>query len=149
MSTYASEGDLTEYVAGTVYEGRVGESADEREQLLERAEVDLDQEAFPLEQPNATAGERKLAPIASLDSVEREALKRATCAQALYRLEMGDEHFVRAQRQKVTGRSFSAEGKLPIVGPGAWRELAAAGSLLNLTASVGDRRTDPGRWQAE
>jgi hypothetical protein len=82
-----------------------------------------------------------------LELEERTALSQATCAQAIYRLEMGPEHFVRAQRERVTGRAFSAEGKLPILGPQASRLLASAG-LFRLTAGVG-RRGDRGRrWQA-
>lgn len=143
---YATAAELDDYVEGTAYEGRFGDAA-RKDRILELAERDLDQEAFLLDAPNATTiAAPKLVPT-ELDREPREGLKRATCAQAVYRLEMGDEHFVRAQRERVTGRGFSAEGKLPIVGPQAWRELSAVGlpRLSTSTAGGGDDR----RFQSE
>ena len=139
MATYATEAELTAYAAGTSYAGRIPGQAADRTRLLELAEQDLDQEAFPVEEIDSTTG-RKVVVADLDDETEVPALSRAVCAQALYRIEMGDEHFVRAQRQRVAGRGFSREGKLPIVGPQAFRELQAA-DLLRLSTSVGRRRT--------
>lgn len=145
MADYATEADLAAYAAGTAYQSRLPAAAPDRTRLLELAERDIDAHALPLEPQNATAGRPKLAGL-QLAEDEAEALNRATCAQAVYRLEMGDEHFVRAQRERVTGRNFSAEGKLPIVGPQAYRELAAGG-FNRLTTSVGSRRDPDAAWR--
>lgn len=136
MPTYATKEQLAAYAAGTVYAARLPADGD-RDRLLELAEQDLDQEAFPVLEIDEETGRKVLVP--DLDPQPQGALQRAVCAQAIYRIEMGDEHFTRAQRQRVTGRGFSKEGKLPIVGPQAMRELAA-GDLLRLSTSVGRRR---------
>lgn len=137
MPTYATKEELAAYAAGTAYSSRLpAENA--RDRLLELAELDLDAEAFPILPLHDDPAKRKVQPTGDLEARERAALSRATCAQAIYRIEMGDEHFVRAQRQRVSGRAFTAEGKLPIVGPQAERELAAGG-LFRLTTRVGGR----------
>lgn len=139
-STYAAAADLVAYVAGTAYKDRIPADEPGRTALLEKAELDLDAQAFPVLATDDTTG-RKMLP-SDLDPNEVSALKRATCAQAVYRVEMGDEFFVRAQRERVTGRSFSAEGKLPVLGPEASRELTGGG-LHRRTTSTGRRRSDP------
>lgn len=138
MPTYATKEDLAAYAAGTSYEGRLPAGDGARDRLLELAERDLDQEAFPTLVVDAAVG-RKVVPVDLDELTERPSLSAATCAQAIYRIEMGDEHFTRAQRQRVAGRGFSREGKLPILGPQAQRELQA-GDLLRLSTSVGRRR---------
>lgn len=135
--TYATEADLAAYVAGTAYEGRIPADAPARDRLLELAERDLDQQAFLALEADAATGRKIL--LGDLDVQEKAGLSAAACAQAVYRVEMGDEHFTRAQRERVTGRAFAAEGKLPILGPQASRELAAAG-LFARTTTLGRRR---------
>lgn len=135
--TYATEADLTAYAAGTAYEDRIPADGAARDRLLELAEGDLDQQAFPAVAIDDATGRKIL--LGDLDVQEKAALSRATCAQAVFRVEMGDEHFTRAQRERVTGRAFAAEGKLPILGPQASRELAAAG-LFARSTTVGRRR---------
>lgn len=139
MPTYATEAELVAYAAGTAYAARLPGQAGDRTRLIELAEADLDQEAFLISAVDEETG-RKLV-VGDLDDTEESSLSRATCAQAIYRIEMGDEHFVRAQRQRVSGRGFTKEGKLPIVGPQATRELVG-GNLLQLSTSVGRRRRD-------
>jgi hypothetical protein len=72
----------------------------------------------------------KFDPLSQLTSVQALALKRATCAQAEYRFEMGEEFFVQAQYGQVSGPDFSQTGKLPRVGPTAVQELQGYGLLL-------------------
>lgn len=64
-----------------------------------------------------------------------EALKRATCAQAEYRIEMGPDFFIRAQHDQTSGPDFSTKGKLPFFGPKAQIELRYSG----LNRAVGGR----------
>lgn len=142
MPTYATSAELQAYVNGTSYATRLPADLD---RLLELAEADLDGEVFGVTFAPADYGAARVLNPADLDLDERPALSAATCAQAVYRVEMGDEHFVRAQREKVSGRSFSAEGKLPVIGPQAWRELGRAGDLTRLTTSVGGRGHGPHR----
>lgn len=139
MATYATEAELAAYVAGTAYESRIPDEAPARERLLELAERDLDTAAFVVVPLNPDPALPKVDPAGDLDAEERPALSRACCAQAVYRVEMGDEHFVRAQRVRTTRLPLILEGKLPIVGPEAARELSAAG-LFRLSTSVGGRR---------
>lgn len=146
MSSYATAGQLAAYAAGTPYAASpsiTDPAAAAR--LLDLVAQDLDAEAF-VALPRR-AGLPKL-DVADLDPDEVEGLVAAACAQAVYRVEMGPEHFVRAQRSRVSGRAYSAEGALPIIGPQAARELASA-ALWRVTATVGRRsRFDPDRWQA-
>jgi hypothetical protein len=146
MPTYTDQDALKAYAAAVGYADRLPPDAD-LDQLIEQAEGDVDRIAFAALPLNATLGLPKM-PAADLYAEEQAALGQATCAQAVYRLEMGPEHFVRAQREKVTGRAFSAEGKLPILGPEASRLLAAAG-LFRVTTAVGHRGASSRRWQAE
>src|SRR6476661_3140803 len=74
-----------------------------------------------------------------LEDDDREALKRATCAQAEYRVEMGPAFFRRPRFDKTSGPDFETEGQAPIVGPAAMRELTYS-RLLRLTTATGDRR---------
>lgn len=103
---------------------------------IERAERDLDHHCFG---PRGLEFNGRKFDPATLEPDEVEALSRATCAQVQYRYVMGPDHFVQAQRQEVVGRSFTARGKLPIIGPQTWRELTHTG-LLALVTSTGDRR---------
>lgn len=151
MATYAAIADLEAYVDGTAYELRLPAADVDKERLLELAERDLDGTAWPT-LPRRQAPAPKVDP-ADLDAAEqRPALVAAACAQAVYRLEMGDEHFVRAQRQRVQTRAVTAEGRLPILGPEAQRELASAGlfalSLPSHGRGFGAGR-DPDLWQRQ
>jgi hypothetical protein len=145
--SYCTPSNLRSYVAGGAYEARIPDDDPATILLIERAELDLDAEAFVL--LPRRPGDRKV-DVLTLDPEELEGLAAATCAQVVYRLEMGDEFFVRAQRQSVSTRAVSHVGKLPTIGPQTERELAAA-SLWRLTTSARGRGAgcDPDRWQSE
>lgn len=139
LATYANEGDLTNYASGTAYDNELN-AAPDIDRLIQLAEPDIDHACGQVWAPNPDGG--RLWTPADLDPADAAGLARATCAQVLYRLEMGDEFFVRAQRERISGRAFSAEGKLPIVGPQAWRELEIT-SLVRRTTSTTGRRARP------
>lgn len=68
------------------------------------------------------------------------ALRNATCAQAEYRDQMGEDFYVRAQWDAVHGPEFQTTGKLPIIGPKVHRELQGSGLVqYSARASVGAR----------
>jgi hypothetical protein len=119
--TYATRNDCLSYTAGlTIVAGE--EAAFDK--LIERAEQDVDE----------ACGDWPLLPVilrkfdaAALSAVQKEALKRATCAQVEFRITLGDQHFRSAQHAKVRGPEFSVEGQLPRIGPKTMRELAGSG----------------------
>lgn len=140
---YATALDLELYVQGTSYETQIPTTQAASERAIALAEPDVDHACGNVWMPNQ-AGDRLWFPLSDLSAADVAGLRRATCAQVLYRLEMGDEHFVRAQRERVTGRAFSAEGKLPIVGPQTWRELRST-TLVRRSTQTGGRRGRPAR----
>ncbi len=88
MATYATTAELTAYLDENA-DASVGNA--DADKLLERAERDVDRVIGPYT-VNATTG-LKLTP-ASLTSVQRAALSRATCAAAEYRLVLGEAELV-------------------------------------------------------
>lgn len=58
-----------------------------------------------------------------------DALRRATCAQAEYRDQMGEDFYIRAQYASVTGPEFTTTGRLPLIGPKVRRELNGSGLI--------------------
>ena len=118
MPTYATRSDCLEYTAGLVVEDNA-----EFDKLIERAEDDIDGLLGNL--PLDPVTERKLVP-ADLTTAQLRAIRRATCAQVEYRIEMGEAFFVRGQYDKAAGPDFSREGKLPYIGPKVKRELKGA-----------------------
>lgn len=133
---YADVEDLEAHVEGTAYEGRL---PDDVERLLELAERDIDQQAFK------ALPRRDGAPkldLGLLDRERRQGLAAAVCAQAVYRVEMGDEHFVRTRVPSRPGNPTH-----PILGPEAQRELDAAGLWALTTSSLSGHGDDPETWQ--
>lgn len=116
MATYATVSDLRAYADLTG-----GDDAD-LERVLIRAERDVDRVA-------GNQGARpdsqllKFAP-AGMGARQADALRRATCAQAEYRITVGEPFMVKGQHQSVSGPQFSTSGKLPRVGPKVMDELA-------------------------
>lgn len=100
---------------------------------IEQAELDLDGLAVIGHPVNTTTG-RRFDPTA-LSADRALALNRATCAQAQYRLAMGEEFFIMGQYAQVDGPDFTTRGTLPKVGPMVRRELAGSG-LFRLTTST-------------
>lgn len=141
MPTYATQDDCEALIEGLVVDDPAGFA-----RLIERAEQDLDALAFTL------LPRRDDAPKVDLDDLdahEQQGLVAATAAQVAYRLEMGPEFFVRAQRESVSSRAVSHKGRLPTLGPQTSRELTAAG-LWRLTTSTRRRPgADPDRWNSE
>lgn len=138
MPTYADPAELDTYASARDYSDRLPDGAPALNALLETAERDLDGAIGVGDRETNDTG-LLVDPAADLEPRQAEALSRATCAQALYRIEMGPQHFVRAQRDKIAGRAFTSEGKLPVVGPEAMRELQHAG-VFRLTTTTGERR---------
>ena len=134
MATYATATELRTYAGADV--ATLPDATANR--AIEQAELDLDG-LSPVNHSLNTTTERRFTP-SSLPTVQQIALRRATCAQAQYRLAMGEDFFIRGQHGKVTGPEFTVEGKLPRIGPQVWRELAGAG-LINLTTTTGNRYT--------
>jgi hypothetical protein len=109
------------------------------------AERDVDS-LSPVSRPlDATTGRRF--DVTALSSLETLVLQRATCAQAEYRLSMGEDFFVRGQYAQVDGPDFKTVGKLPRIAPGVWQELAGTGLIRFATttgsALVRNRRAEP------
>jgi hypothetical protein len=67
--------------------------------------------------------------IWSIEPFQINCLRRATCAQAEYRDQMGEDFFIRAQYASVTGPEFQTTGQLPLIGPKARRELNGSGLI--------------------
>lgn len=114
---YATRTDFEEYV-----EGWVTDDAAALDRLLERAERDVEA-LFPLLPivVAATAGVyrgHRFWPEAMLLEHELDALKRAVCAQAEFRFDVGEETLAGASPIKVTGPDFTVEHA---PGPGGGR----------------------------
>ena len=121
MPTYATRADCLAYTEGLVVEDNAA-----FDRLIERAEDDIDNIAGPLPVDEGTG--RKFVP-ANMSTGSAAALRRATCAQAEYRVEMGEAFFTRAQFPESSGPDFSRKGTLPYFAPKAARELRSTGLL--------------------
>jgi hypothetical protein len=124
VPTYATAAELRSYCAASGV-AVPGEDADANE-LLERAERDLDRLLSASYVPNATG--RKVDP-STLTIAARAALSRATCAAAEWRLAQEEEELVGATDGVVgvAGLTF-APGPLPRPpGPKVAEELANSG----------------------
>jgi hypothetical protein len=83
-----------------------------------------------------------------LQPSQRYQLTRATCAQAEYRDQMGEDFFIKAQYTQVTGPEFTTQGQLPILGPKVMRELNGSGLVQYGTrAAVGVRGSSAYAYQ--
>lgn len=136
---YATIAELTAYAAGYPY--TLPSDDAEKTALIERAQADLDSILGDYEVLALNDG-LKIDPD-TLDYAEDRALTRATCAQALYRLEMGEDHFIRPPIA-ASGPEFSQQQAPSHVGPQTWRELAGSGLLRNTTSSA--RRAPRPSW---
>jgi hypothetical protein len=120
MAVYATLADFQLHVPTYVVTNNAA-----LENVLKDAELDIDSLLGPYGLSEITG--LKVDPLVDLDAPERVALARATCFQAEYRIEMGEEFFVKAQHNSVSGPHFSTTGKLPYVGPKVHRELPKTG----------------------
>jgi hypothetical protein len=114
MATYATQVDFVQFVPGFVIE-----DVDALEQLLLDAENDID---AAVGRGNVIGDNRKFDLDLMTDN-EAYCLMRATCAQAEYRLHMGEQFFIEGRQKEVTGRDAKIQGPLPYIGPKAKIEL--------------------------
>ena len=130
--TYSDAANVYAYVTGRTIEAAVlAMDPDALNQLIRRSERDVDSILGPA--PLLESGLR-YDPL-TLTTQERAALARAVAAQVEYRLEMGEEFFVRAQYDYVGGPDFSFRGQLSYIGPKVRRELAGTTLLDRLSGS--------------
>jgi hypothetical protein len=128
MPTYATVADFEAYS-----EGWVTTDVAALTRAIERAERDVDRLlGYRGHRVTATV---KLDP-ATLTAFDRDALKRATCAQTEYRIEMGPRFFRQAQHRSVSGPKFSTEGQLPRIGPKVMEELAGTSLVAGRWSTV-------------
>ena len=120
---YASQADVESYI-----EGWTTTDPAALERVLERAERDIDGLLGDYGDRQPATG-RKLDPGA-LTTHQSYALRRATCAQAEYRIELGEDFFVQAQYTYVAGPDFQRRGELPRIGPKVLPELADNGFTM-------------------
>lgn len=130
---YATVEDFEAYVEGW-------ETGDPEvlKRLLHRASLDVDRyvgPAWSVEDNGLRFGDPAGANPKKLSSAQVEALTRATCAAAEYRLAMGEEWFVTDQHESVGGPDFSTVGRLSRTGPKMREELRYSG----LKRAVGGR----------
>lgn len=140
MPTYALQTDLEAYLEDSPLTMPAGGVAD---RLLGRAERDVDTLLVGYGALNATTG-LKYDPAVDLEAWQVLALNRATCAQAEYRLRMGEDFFIVAQYDRQQGPDFTIEGELPYIGPQVERELQATGLIRAYgVKSVSTSAVDP------
>lgn len=134
MPTYATRADCSAYIEGLVINDTVA-----FDRLIDRAERDIDSAvgAYAIDE---TTG-RKFVPT-TMTARNKDDLRDATCAQVEYRLEMGEEFFIRPQYKSVKGPEFETEGQLSKIGPKTWMELTSS-DLLQLTTTWHGRGDDP------
>lgn len=118
MATYATQSDFEAYSIGWTTTDPVA-----LEKILEQAERDVDRVL-------GNMGDRPAAQVlkvvpSELDARDRDALMRATCAQAEYIIQMGPAFFRQGQHQSVSGPKFATTGQLPRIGPRVKEELSA------------------------
>lgn len=128
MATYASVADLVAYTDGIDLPAPGSPEHINLEKILSRAEQQIDGMITWDGDENVTA-HRRVTP-ADLDQWDQDCLKLATCAQAEYRLHMGEDFFKGGQYKMVSGPDFQTQGSLPLIGPRTWEELSAASPRL-------------------
>jgi hypothetical protein len=138
--TYATLADCLAYSEGLTVSDNAA-----FDRLIERAEGDVDQLLVTV--PYLTEGGRKYDAdgLAALEDFDREALRRATCAQAEYRVTMGEPFFRKHQFSEVAGPDFTTKGTLPMIGPKVLRELQGS-SIFRLTTTTSGKQ-DENPWE--
>lgn len=144
MGIYADLTDLSAYIVGLVIDDPAG-----LENTIADAERDLDRRVFVTKAYEVDDPATRKWDPATLTAIEADELKRATCAQVEYRLEQGPEFFVRAQRDRTSRRNVTLEGKLPLIGPKVWTELAGSDLVRPTTRTQGRRLSQAETFQNE
>lgn len=126
---YATREELNAYIVGGVTS--LGFEDDDKtiNPILTQASRDVDQRVgfgWSMESNGFRFGDLGQNPK-QLSAAQLVALRRATCAQAEYRMVKGEEFFRHGQHKSTSGPDFSTQGKLPRFGPKASEELAASG----------------------
>jgi hypothetical protein len=122
MSVYATPADLTEYA--TDDPSVVLPEGDAQMRALDRAERDV------LRYLGAVGQVGALIVLEALTAYQRDALRRAVCAQAAWRLARGEDDMAGADSDVLTIGSVTLRAeRLPRVGWIAEEELAGAGLL--------------------
>lgn len=144
---YATVEDFADYV-----EGWSTDDDEALERLLTRASRDIDSFAgrrrvqsdtgFKFITAFPASGETDPTYLDEFETWQVDALKRATCAQAEYRLAQGEDFMVNAQPDGISGPDISTSGRLPYMAPKAWAELQITG-ILRLTMSGTGRGSNP------
>lgn len=134
--TYATQTDFEAYV-----EGWDTDNPEALARLLERAERDIDALAVTMTPLDSGL---KFDPE-DMTAADAAVLMRATCAQAEYRFLMGEEHFAKAQFDRVGGPDFTTEGRLPYIGPKVFRELAGTG-VIPMSTTTGPTDSSKPPW---
>ena len=139
--TYATAAQLRDYTGKT--SGELSDTA--ALAVLRRAEADIDSLAV-VGRPVDDATGLRFNP-ANLTAGEVRTLMRATCAQAEYRLEMGESFFIRPQHTEVSGPEFTTKGTLGRIGAQTMNELRGS-QLVCLTTTTTNRRGDLDPWRS-
>jgi hypothetical protein len=124
-AAYATVADFEAYA-----EGWVTTDEEALEQALHKASIDVDRYVGPtwvVEANGLRFGDVVADNPKQLTSAQLEALNRATCAQAEYRIEKGPDFFIHGQHETTSGPDFSTKGRLPRFGPKAKEELRFSG----------------------
>lgn len=132
MAEYASIAELADYIEG--WTPSADPAVDER--LLQRAQRDVDSACglWQREDNGLKFGSPKTTNEKGLSAAQVTALSRATCAQAKYRLHMGEEFFIEAQ-VPVQGPDYASTRAIPQIGPETHAELEGTG-LKRLTSHI-------------
>lgn len=121
---YATVEDFEAYV-----EGWVTKDEEALERALHKASIDIDRYVGPTWAKQANGlrfGVLAENPQRLTDSQLGD-LVRATCAQAEYRIEKGEDFFIHGQHEVTSGPDFSTKGRLPRFSPKAKEELRFSG----------------------
>lgn len=130
MSTYATVEDFKEY---TDIPAEMLPDDDTIQKVLNRAELDVDR--YIAGTVDETSGLR--VDPESLPVWQLQYLVNATCAQAEYRLIVGEDFFIQGSNDEVIqGPDFTISGTRRRFGIKAAQELRASGLLLMSTRAV-------------
>jgi len=137
MAAYATIEDYTEYTGGAA----PTEASDEEAALLRalaRASSQVDRVITWAGDRDETNHLRINLEDANLTDWDRVCLVRATCAQAEYRLVMGEEFFLGGQHtETTTPDGWGMKGALPHISPAVWIELRNAPRAISHRSGVG------------
>lgn len=126
---YATREELNGYIVGGVVALGVEDNDEAVNPILDAASRDVDRYvgfSWSMEPNGFRFGDLTANPK-KLSNEELVALKRATCAQAEYRIAKGEEFFRHDQFRSTSGPDFATQGKLARFGPKAREELRYSG----------------------